>query len=53
MNMIAVWFWILMLFALLSGGYIGYNNGPWVAGNSLIWWLLFLLLGLKEFGSPL
>jgi hypothetical protein len=47
-------FWILMLLWLLYGFYGWYSPNPnWVFGNSLFLFILFLLLGWKEFGAPI
>lgn len=52
---IGIWFWIGMFFLLVCGG-IGWHakESPWVgpAWNILLF-LLFFLLGLASFGSPI
>lgn len=50
--MLAIWFWILMLLALVLGG--GYSQGKCPAwGPGLVLFLLLVILGLKVFGNPL
>ena len=53
---LALAFWILMLIWFVFGILIhfGYAGGPvGVWGNSLLLFVLFLLLGWKVFGAPL
>ena len=51
---LAVWFWILMLLALLFGGWGAFNKGDWHLGtSSLLWWLIMLVLGIGVFGGPI
>lgn len=50
-------FWILMLITLIFGYIVNFRAGvlgpvgPW--GNTLLWWILFLLLGWAVFGAPI
>lgn len=48
-------FWILMLIWLVFGilVHFGYVGGFAVAGNAILLFILFLLLGWKVFGPPL
>lgn len=48
-------FWIIWIFALLFGGFYGWrsNGGPGWFGGGLVVWVLFFLLGLATFGSPI
>jgi hypothetical protein len=49
----ALIFWILMLLWLVYGFYGWYQPNPnWIHGNNLFFFILFLLLGWKVFGSP-
>lgn len=53
----AVCYWILMLLLLLAGGWWGLRapaeeRWPFV-GWSVLYFLLFLVVGLKLFGAPL
>ena len=47
--MIAIFFWILLLVALV----FGYMGTLGTLGMGLLIWVLFGLLGLKVFGNPL
>lgn len=52
--MFGIFFWVIMLLAFLFAGYAGYSGADPRAkllgfGGGLLWWLLFLLLGLKVF----
>ena len=49
-------FWILMLIWLIfglayNGGYLQGPYGPW--GNTILLFVLFLILGWQAFGSPI
>lgn len=49
-------YWFLMLLWLLFGGFWIYRGEGWPwgpRGNWLLLFLLFLILGLKNFGSPI
>ena len=52
-----VWFWIVMLLWLVLGLWSNYTPGqpyPWVRGfGSVLLFLLFAILGIKVFGSPI
>jgi len=52
-----VWYWILMALWLVLGLYSNYTPGqpyPWVrGGGTLLLFLLFMVLGIKVFGSPI
>lgn len=45
-------FWVLMVIALLFGGWRGYNDGPGrpFFGFGLILWCILFLLGWRIFG---
>ena len=47
-------FWILMLLWLIYGlwGFWSPGQPYWVWGNGLFLFILFLLLGWREFGAP-
>jgi hypothetical protein len=53
---LSLWYWLLMFLSLLSSFYYGYQTPPAgrfsVGGWSLVIWLLFLVIGLRLFGSP-
>ena len=49
-------FWILMLIWLIfglayNGGYLAGPYGPW--GNTILLFILFLILGWQVFGQPI
>lgn len=50
-------YWILMLISLIAGAWGGYRTPvdcrvPWI-GWSLVLFLLLLIIGLHDFGSPI
>jgi hypothetical protein len=48
-----IWYWILMLLLLLTSvGYGIYSRNWYFGGSGFLIFLLFLVLGLKNFGSP-
>ena len=49
---LGAWYWILMLLLLLGIGYGAYVRNWYFGGAGLLVFLLFLVLGLKDFGSP-
>lgn len=53
-DMIAVFYWVLLLLALVLGG-MGFRNAPshFFLGSGILIWVLFVLIGLKLFGNPL
>jgi hypothetical protein len=52
---IGLLFWILFIVATVLGGIGFYNNRSdyWGFGNSLLTWILILLLGIGTFGFPI
>lgn len=52
--MLSIFYWVLLLLAFVLGA-MGYKSSPnhYAFGGSLITWLLFLIVGLRLFGSPL
>lgn len=47
-------YWFLMILSLLGSGYLGYRpDGRWFGGWAFLAWVLFFLIGLKLFGSPI
>lgn len=50
----AVIFWVLMIIWLVFGLYSSYTPGPYGGfGNTILLFVLFLLLGWHVFGSPI
>jgi len=51
---LAIAFWVLMLIWLVFGALVWSGNaGPYaVAGNTLLLFMLFLILGWHSFGAP-
>lgn len=47
----AEWFWIIFVVATIFGGFWGWSNRRYV-GIGIVAWILFLLIGLFVFGSP-
>lgn len=47
-------YWLIMVLWVLGFGLHSYNNGwnYYIGGGSLMFFLLFLLLGWKVFGPP-
>ncbi len=50
-------YWILMLFWLVAGCWVGYatpagERRPWIGWSTLLF-LMFLVIGLKLFGTPI
>jgi predicted membrane protein len=47
-------YWLIMLLALLFGGYTNRTalGTPLIWGHSLLLWILLLILGYQVFGSP-
>lgn len=45
-------FWLIMLLAILFGGYHSWGLWPLFGGNFLVW-VLLALLGWKVFGPPI
>jgi len=52
---LSVWYWIIMALCLFWGLWNDYSiaGPPWRGGRTLIVFLLFLIIGLKIFGSPI
>lgn len=49
-------FWVLMILALLFGGFVYWPHGGspyWTLGNYLLQWVLFALLGWQVFGAAI
>ena len=50
---IGTWYWLLLVIALVFGGWQFYAPNPrYVVGSGLLAFILFALLGLKVFGWP-
>lgn len=53
---LAVWYWLFMALAVLSGVWLhwpGESRPAYLVwGNSVLFFLLFLVLGIAVFGSP-
>jgi hypothetical protein len=55
---LAIWFWIFYVLGILVGGYVGYDvpagtqRSRFWFGGTLVYAILFALLGLRAFGSP-
>jgi len=55
MSFIGILFWLLMIFALLFGGYFGFaagSAGRRYYGFSFLLWVLLALCGLGIWGNP-
>jgi hypothetical protein len=51
---IAIAYWILMLLLLVFGAIYVYPSGTFIFGiNFVLMYLLFVLIGIKDFGRPL
>lgn len=53
---VAMLYWFLMILSFLGSGYLGFRGpveGRWFGGWAFVAWVLFFLIGLKLFGSPI
>jgi hypothetical protein len=51
---LAIWYWIFFILGIVLGGFIAYTPGNrWWFGAPLIYTILFFILGLAVFGSPI
>lgn len=54
---LSFWFWLILFLWVLCWGWWGWRTDaagrPSVAGSGLLLFLLFLILGLRLFGSPI